>query len=584
MVEISYNVQIQMINTKGLLAISYALEKANREHVNGKVLDSILKLTKFLVQLNNPNGTILLKQLLDHILFNPAIWIYCSVEVQTRLFAYLATEFVNDLNIYVNIRRISAVIQTVHALKYYYWIVDPTHRSGYEPKAIESKRPNRNTIIQLRAYMLLYLKELVTKENGVQQDELQAMLNYLHTVHESENLIDVLKIVVTLMNEHPPSMIPSFDAKLGVRTVFKLLASENETIRLQSLKLLGFFLQKSTHKRKAENMSSHNLFALLADRLMLYSNEFSMSLYNTLYEMLVEKTINQIVDQPRPNPDMTHHIENPLVLKVITSLLKNGPAKSRQIINIKKQFLNDLMQLCLSSRENRRTVLQMSVWQEFLIGLAYVFPADQDEIDITDYVFAIFKILLHHAIKYEYGGWRVWIDTLSILHSRVSKEDYQQKMSKLYEDYEKTRGSNSSGNINGGESLRAHSSLEENRNSPADDTSQLGADDDSSVKSASAKNDRTPFQLPPFRIPEFKWSHMHKRLLGDMLDSIEDEISLWKSIDGNVKTLIDATNHVDNAIFCVNTIHVISQLADILTNACGGLLPLLASATTVNSV
>ena len=27
MIEISYNVQIQMINTKGLLAISYALEK-----------------------------------------------------------------------------------------------------------------------------------------------------------------------------------------------------------------------------------------------------------------------------------------------------------------------------------------------------------------------------------------------------------------------------------------------------------------------------------------------------------------------------------------------------------------------------
>lgn len=79
----------------------------------------------------------------------------------------------------------------------------------------------------------------------------------------------------------------------------------------------------------------------------------------------------------------------------------------------------------------------MSVWQEFLIGMAYVYPIDQEEIEITDMVFKLFKILLHHAIKYEYGGWRVWIDTLSILHSRVSKEDYQLKMSKLYEDYEK---------------------------------------------------------------------------------------------------------------------------------------------------
>lgn len=30
MIEISYNVQIQMINTKGLLAISYHLEKVTR--------------------------------------------------------------------------------------------------------------------------------------------------------------------------------------------------------------------------------------------------------------------------------------------------------------------------------------------------------------------------------------------------------------------------------------------------------------------------------------------------------------------------------------------------------------------------
>ena len=132
----------------------------------------------------NPNGTILLKQLLDHVLFNPSIWIYCSIEVQTKLYTFLATDFVNDLNIYVNIRRISAVIQTVHALKYYYWIANPKQRSGYEPKAIESLRPSRNTIIQIRSYMLLYLKELVTKEAGVQHDELQALLNYLHTVNE----------------------------------------------------------------------------------------------------------------------------------------------------------------------------------------------------------------------------------------------------------------------------------------------------------------------------------------------------------------------------------------------------------------
>lgn len=286
------------------------------------------------------------------------------------MYSYLATEFVNDLNIYVNIRRISAVIQTIHAIKYYYWVSDPSQRSGYEPKSIESMRPNRATIIQLRAYMLLYIKELVTKENGVQQDELQALLNYLHTVNESENLIDVLKLVVTLMNEHPPSMIPAFDAKVGVRTVFKLLASNNETIRLQTLKLLGFFLQKSTYKRKAENMGAHNLYALMSDRMLMFSGEdLPTPLYNTLYEILVERTVNQVIEQPHMPPDKTHHIENPLIIKVITALIRgcastsssssssNHPVaslKSRQLTSIKKQFLNDMIGLCANSRDNRR--------------------------------------------------------------------------------------------------------------------------------------------------------------------------------------------------------------------------------------
>jgi hypothetical protein len=113
------------------------------------------------------------------------------------------------------------------------------------------------------------------------------------------------------MNEHPPSMIPAFDAKVGARTVLKLLTSDNETIRLQSLKLLGFFLQKSTYKRKSENMNTHNLYALISDRLIIHTNDISLSLYNTLYEILVEKTINQVVDQQHQAPDATHHIENP---------------------------------------------------------------------------------------------------------------------------------------------------------------------------------------------------------------------------------------------------------------------------------
>ena len=66
-----------------------------------------------------------------------------------------------------------------------------------------------------------------------------------------------------------------------------------------------------------------------------------------------------------------------------------------------------------------RTVLQMSVWQDWLFSMAYVYPRNDEEQRVTELVMALFRMLLHHAIKYEFGGWRVWIDTLAILHSKV---------------------------------------------------------------------------------------------------------------------------------------------------------------------
>ena len=61
----------------------------------------------------------------------------------------------------------------------------------------------------------------------------------------------------------------------------------------------------------------------------------------------------------------------------------------------------------------------MSVWQEWLISMAYIHPKNAEEAKISDMVFALFRMLLHHAIKFEYGGWRVWVDTLAIVHSKV---------------------------------------------------------------------------------------------------------------------------------------------------------------------
>merc|ERR1719187_2192353 len=239
-------------------------------------------------------GFLVLKQLLDHCLFNPSLWIHTPASVQIRLYSYLSTEFLADTQIYSNVRRVSTVLQTMHTLKSYYWVVKPEKENGVPLKGLDMNRPSESDIVTIRSYILGFVKQLVMIGAGVKEDELQSILNYLTTVHEDRNLRDVLSMLIQLMNDHPASLVPAFDSKGGVRTVFKLLDSESQATRLQALKLLGFFLSRSTHKRKYDVMNPHNLYSLLVEKLLVHETCLTLPVYNVLYEILTEHVGQEI--------------------------------------------------------------------------------------------------------------------------------------------------------------------------------------------------------------------------------------------------------------------------------------------------
>uniref|UniRef100_A0A3Q3K0L8 Neurobeachin n=1 Tax=Monopterus albus TaxID=43700 RepID=A0A3Q3K0L8_MONAL len=435
----SVAMQEQMLGGKGFLVIGYLLEKSSRVHITRAVLEQFLSFAKYLDGL--AHGAPLLKQLCDHILFNAAIWIHTPAKVQLSLYTYLSAEFIGTATIYNTIRRVGTVLQLMHTLKYYYWAVNPADSSGITPKGLDGPRPTQKEIISLRAFMLLFLKQLILKDRGVKEDELQSILNYLLTMHEDENLHDVLQLVVALMSEHPASMIPAFDQRNGIRVIYKLMSSKNESIRVQSLKVLGYFLKHLGHKRKMEIMHTHSLFTLLGERLMLHTNIVTVTTYNTLYEILTEQVCTQVVHKPHPEPDSTIKIQNPMILKVVATLLKNS-AHSTELMEVRRLFLSDMIKLFSNSRENRRCLLQCSVWQDWMFSLSYINPKNSDEQKITEMVYNIFRILLYHAIKYEWGGWRVWVDTLSIAHSKVTYEAHKEYLAKMYEEYQRQEEEN----------------------------------------------------------------------------------------------------------------------------------------------
>ena len=75
-----------------------------------------------------------------------------------------------------------------------------------------------------------------------------------------------------------------------------------------------------------------------------------------------------------------------------------------------------------------------------------------------------------------------------------------------------------------------------------------GTESDSNVdpkaENKKKKKDRTTFSpgpaRPPFRIPEFRWSYIHQRLLSDVLFSLETDIQVWRS--HSTKSVLDFVN------------------------------------------
>uniref|UniRef100_A0A4W5MY73 LPS responsive beige-like anchor protein n=1 Tax=Hucho hucho TaxID=62062 RepID=A0A4W5MY73_9TELE len=430
----SVAMQEQVLACKGFLVIGYTLEKSSKVHVTLSVLDIVLAFARYLSNLQN--GVLLLKQLCDHILFNPAIWIHAPAKVQLALYTYLSTEFISTVTIYNAIRRVGTVLQVMHTLKYYYWVVNPQDRSGVTPKGLDGPRPNQKEIHSLRAFLLLFVKQLIMKDYGVKEDELQSIVNYLLTMHEDDNLLDVLQLLVALMSEHHGSMVQAFDQRNGIRAIYKLLASNSEGIRVQALKVLGYFLKHLPAKRKSEVMLGHGLFSLLNERLMLHSNQFSMTTYNVLFEILTEQICTQVIHKQHPDPDSNVKIVNPQVLKVIAALLKNSPL-TPESMEVRRVFLSDLIKLFNNSKDNRRSLLQCSVWQDWMLSLCFINPKSSEEQKVTEMVYAIFRILLYHAIKYEWGGWRVWVDTLSITHSKVTFEQHKENLAHIFRQYQR---------------------------------------------------------------------------------------------------------------------------------------------------
>uniref|UniRef100_A0AC35TY91 DUF4704 domain-containing protein n=1 Tax=Rhabditophanes sp. KR3021 TaxID=114890 RepID=A0AC35TY91_9BILA len=524
----SNSAQQQLYHSKGFLIIAHTLNTVSKAHLTGNVLNTLLSIAKFLSN-GTGSGKPLLKHLIDHILLNPQLWIRAQPHIQIQLYKFLNEQGFGECQFGQVIRRTPAVLELIHAIKMFYWVEKPKANDTYSvpDTSKDGLRPLKKDILMIRQLIISLIDKLIFPDNASQKDgdrkeEFEAIFNFIATVEEPENVCDVLAQAVLQIANNPAIMIPIFDRNNGLCVIFHLMTSPNDLIRIPALKILGFFLCRSTLTRKTDSIYNQNLLSLIGDKILLNTKSLTRPCYNVLYEIMTEEMQSKIMYQDHSPPTANlSHFENQQMLKVITNIIIQS-VETPELMAVKKTFLVDIIALVKNSKDNRRIILQMSVWQEWLMSLAYIYPKTGLEHEISDMVYDLFKILLSHAIHYEFGGWRVWVDTLAISHAKVSWVNHHK----------------------------------------------------------SKQNERDEDGGNAYITPDYSWSHVQLRLLDDLLTSVEGTLQEVKNMDTMV---VDFIQGAENQILVTNTIHVITQLSDTLIMACGGLLPLLAAATSPNS-
>ena len=150
----------------------------------------------------------------------------------------------------------------------------------------------------------------------------------------------------------------------------------------------------------------------------LHTPSLTLSLYTALFELMIETTSHQLKPITISNQV---RIVNPAILKVIANTIRQSVEGDTLTMKLRILFLDDLIRLFQSAHENRKIMLQQSVWQDWLLALGSLKPTTDDEYECQEKVYKLLNILLHHSIKWEWGGWRVWVDTMALIHSSVAR-------------------------------------------------------------------------------------------------------------------------------------------------------------------
>ncbi|CAH8523852.1 unnamed protein product [Schistosoma turkestanicum] len=116
-------------------------------------------------------------------------------------------------------------------------------------------------------------------------------------------------------------------------------------------------------------------------------------------------------------------IKNPAILKVIAHLIAQSE-QTNEILTIKDTFIQHLFVFCTQNPYNKKIILQLSVWQDWLLRLVPLYPNNKINANFLVKILHLIRILLIYGICHEYGSWQVLVDTLALIHLHICQERF----------------------------------------------------------------------------------------------------------------------------------------------------------------
>lgn len=354
----SVRVQQQMEQTRGFVVIASVLAQSSVRHMSDRMLQLILDMAEYLRReardsaQHHPAALALLRDIMEHILFNAPLWIYAPVSVQMSLLSSLATDYVHDCAA-LDLRSLVGVPRILDMLRYYYWMREDVHARCAEPavhprtRAVIALRPSRRDMASLRTFLLLIIKQYMTREAlPAARDEVRALMAYLYLSNTvEEHILDALGLLLALSCEPVSRVMVELEQLDAMTMCLSLLDCASQSVQVYAIKLLGQCVNAVSGRRRERGAEDRAVYRVLAQRLLDHHTPLDMPTYNALFELITNTVNTQILTDRHPHPDVSCELHNPEALYVVFALIQQSGCAPPVLL----QVISDLVVLLTQS-------------------------------------------------------------------------------------------------------------------------------------------------------------------------------------------------------------------------------------------